>query len=182
VAGRAVGHDSHQPQPIDTMETLQGFVNGQSKITNASGVVEFARTQRMMEKLVRDRQASGINPAKSIPDATMDSLFNLPNDMARENLNTQLAKTPGSDTVQIGTAWQWTTWRPHPSCRRCLCANGDCQIHGWSRQCGLYQRDASLRDTGRRPALSAPCRSGDGVLTPAEASRSRRPSALRSVP
>lgn len=90
-------------QPIDTMETLQNFVTGPSKITNSSGVVEFARVQRMVEKLVRDRQADGVNPAKSIPDATMDKLFNLRNTMAREQLNTQLAKMPGSDTVQQAT-------------------------------------------------------------------------------
>lgn len=90
-------------QPIDTMETLQKFLQGPSKITNDAGVVEFGRVNRMMDKLVRDRQASGIQPAKSIPDETMDNLFKLRNTVARDKLNTDLANVPGSPTIQLGT-------------------------------------------------------------------------------
>jgi len=54
----------------------------------------------MMRNIVDARAAPGINPFKSIPDETMQRLWNLRDDLRRSASAQELARTPGSDTAQ----------------------------------------------------------------------------------
>lgn len=90
-------------KPIDAMETLQGYLTGSKNITDVQGNLQAGRVQKMMQQLVDARSQSGANPAKSIPDDTMERLFNLRNELSRTSNMDQLARVKGSDTVQKAT-------------------------------------------------------------------------------
>lgn len=91
-------------KPIDAMQVLQGFRTGSGKITDANGKMQATRVQTMMDKLVNQRAAPGINPAKSIPDETMQDLFALRDHLARDQMRDDLARVKGSDTTQMLSA------------------------------------------------------------------------------
>jgi hypothetical protein len=85
-------------KPIDTMEMLQEY---RPKLTNgANRMLTFGKFDKMMKDIVLQRQAGGVNPAKSIDEDTMDALWNLHSDLKRAN-NVNLGKPSGSDTSQL---------------------------------------------------------------------------------
>ncbi len=84
-------------RPIDAMQVLQKFENG---LYDAQGRMTYQKVQTMMKNIVDRRSAPGINPYKSIPDDTMQQLWNLRDDLRRSASAAELARTPGSDTTQ----------------------------------------------------------------------------------
>jgi hypothetical protein len=83
--------------PIDEMEALQKF---EPKLYDAQNRMTYNKVQSMMRSIVDARQSSGINPYKSISDDTMNELWNLRDDLRRSAGAQELARTPGSDSVQ----------------------------------------------------------------------------------
>src|ERR1700722_1087199 len=57
----------------------------------------------MMKQIVDARSSPGVNEAKSITDDTMQKLWNLRDDLRRVASAQDLARAPGSDSVQ--NAW-----------------------------------------------------------------------------
>jgi hypothetical protein len=88
---------SNASRPIDTMRILQDQRNG---LVGTANRMEYGRFQRFMRDVVDSRSAPGINGYKSIPDETMQQLWNLRDDLRRSNGAVELAKTAGSDTAQ----------------------------------------------------------------------------------
>lgn len=85
-------------RPIDVMELLQ---EAKPKITSgADRMIQFSRFDRLMKDLVSDRGASGVNAAKSIDDATWEQLVAMHKSLQRTAYARDLARAPGSDTVQ----------------------------------------------------------------------------------
>jgi hypothetical protein len=95
--GQYLQNFSEASRPIDTMQALQGFEN---KLYDTQGRMQLSRVQQMMRNIVDARAAPGINPFKSIPDETMQRLWNLRDDLRRSASAQELARTPGSDTAQ----------------------------------------------------------------------------------
>src|SRR6185312_15779113 len=90
-----LAHFSAASRPIDRMELLQDY---QPKIVNgANRNMTFAKFDAMMRNIVADREASGVNAAKSIDPETLDALFNLHADLKRAALADLLARVKGSD-------------------------------------------------------------------------------------
>lgn len=85
---------------IDEMQVLQGHEKG---LYDAQNRITYNKVQTMMRNIVDSRQAKGLNPYKSISDAMMEKLWALRDDLRRSASAQELARTPGSDTVQ--TAW-----------------------------------------------------------------------------
>jgi hypothetical protein len=79
---------------IDARSVLQDHENGLNQLKT------YAPFQRMMMKIVEQRQAPGNNPYKNIPDETMAQLWNLRDDLRRVATTHELALTRGSPTVQ----------------------------------------------------------------------------------
>jgi hypothetical protein len=88
---------SNASRPIDAMQALQGFEN---KLYDSQGRMQLSRVQGMMKNIVDARSAPGVNQFKSIPDETMQQLWNLRDDLRRVAGSQELAKARGSDTVQ----------------------------------------------------------------------------------
>lgn len=84
-------------RPIEAMETLQEH---EPKLFDAQNRMQYSRVQNMMRQIVDSRSAPGINPYKSIPDETMQNLWNLRDDLRRAATAEELAKAPGSDSAQ----------------------------------------------------------------------------------
>lgn len=82
-------------KPIDTQELLQAAA---PTIATPNGMT-FNRVQNLLKQVVTQRQAPGINAAKSIDDDTMNGLFSLRDDLARKS-NIDLGKSRGSNTNQ----------------------------------------------------------------------------------
>lgn len=80
-------------RPIDEMQVLQD----RSPVNALNGRITPAKYSQMMKSIVDDRQAGGVNPAKSISDDTMNRLFNIHSDLKRMG-NLDLGKPNGSDT------------------------------------------------------------------------------------
>jgi hypothetical protein len=91
---------SDSSRPIDAAEALQKF---EPKLYDAQNRMQYSRVQSMMRQIVDARSAPGINPYKSIPDETMQQLWNLRDDLRRSAGAEELARTTGSDTAQ--NAW-----------------------------------------------------------------------------
>lgn len=92
--------------PIDQMSELQKYLTGGGKITDPQGFLQFGKVQRMLEKIVTDRQKRGINNAKSLTDQQMNMIISLRDDLARDNYKDYIGRTKGSDTTQQLTAAQ----------------------------------------------------------------------------
>jgi hypothetical protein len=73
------------------------------KLYDAQNRMGYNKVQTMMRQIVDSRQAPGLNPFKSMPDDTMQQLWNLRDDLRRSASAQELARTPGSDTAQ--NAW-----------------------------------------------------------------------------
>jgi hypothetical protein len=86
--------------PIDEMQALQKHENG---LYGADNYMTYSKFQSMMKKIVDSRQADGLNPYKSISEASMQKLWALRDDLRRSQSTQRLAGTPGSDSVQ--NAW-----------------------------------------------------------------------------
>jgi hypothetical protein len=86
-------------RPIDARELLldarPGLTNG------ADRMLSFAKVDRLMRDIVAKRQASGVNPAKSLTDEQMEGLWNLHSDLKRLG-NIDLGRPRGSDTSALG--------------------------------------------------------------------------------
>lgn len=95
--GQYLKNFSEASRPIDAMEVLQKHEN---KIHDGKGRITHEKVQTMMRQIVDSRAAPGFNPYKSIPDETMDKLWALRDDLRRSASAQELARTPGSDTVQ----------------------------------------------------------------------------------
>jgi hypothetical protein len=98
--GHYLQNFSDASRPIDTMTALQGFEN---KLYDSQNRMGYNQVQRMMRQIVDSRAAPGLNPFKSIPDETMQQLWNLRDDLRRSASAQELARTPGSDTTQTMT-------------------------------------------------------------------------------
>lgn len=87
-----------QRRPITERETLQGYRAG---LTNTDGRMTLAPVQRMLKNIVEARGRSGVNPAKDISPQTMESLFNLRNELARPAYrDNYLSRANGSPTIK----------------------------------------------------------------------------------
>jgi hypothetical protein len=90
---------SNASRPIDARELLldarPGLTNG------ADRMLSFAKVDRMMRDIVAKRQASGVNPAKSLSEDQMEGLWNLHSDLKRLG-NIDLGRPRGSDTSALG--------------------------------------------------------------------------------
>lgn len=88
-------------RPIDVnnllLEARPGLTNG------ADRMLTFQKFDRFMRDIVSDRQANGTNAAKSIPDETMDRLWNIHADLARKQ-NLTLGDARGSPTSMMQRA------------------------------------------------------------------------------
>jgi hypothetical protein len=84
-------------RPIDEMTVLQEYA---PRIRDSQNRITYSSVQRMIKDIVEDRAAKGINPAQSISDETMNSLFALRDDLRRVASSDDLAKARGSDTIQ----------------------------------------------------------------------------------
>jgi hypothetical protein len=91
---------SSASRPIDTMQALQGFEN---KLYDGQNRMTYNKVQTMMRQVVDSHAAPGLNQFKSIPDDTMQQLWNLRDDLRRSASAQELARVPGSDTTQ--NAW-----------------------------------------------------------------------------
>jgi len=85
-------------KPIDVMELLQEAVP--KLFQGPSRTVAFHRFDRFMKDIASDRAAPGINQAKSIPDDVWEKLVAMHKSLQRSAAAEQLARAPGSDTVQ----------------------------------------------------------------------------------
>ena len=84
-------------RPIDAMRVLQEHENG---LYGTQNRMEYGRFQRFMRDVVDARSQPGVNSYKSIPDDTMQQLWNLRDDLRRSSAAVELARTAGSDTAQ----------------------------------------------------------------------------------
>jgi Transglycosylase SLT domain len=89
-----------ESKPLDVMNTLQGYLTGPGKITDAQGFLQYNRVQKMIENLTAQKFAKGANPAQSITPGQWTNLFNLRNELAADSYGKSLVRTAGSDSVQ----------------------------------------------------------------------------------
>lgn len=89
---------SEASKPIDVMELLQEAVP--KLFQGPSRTVAFHRFDRFMKDIASDRSAPGINQAKSMPDDVWEKLVAMHKSLQRSAAAEQLARAPGSDTVQ----------------------------------------------------------------------------------
>jgi len=82
---------------IDEQNILQGF---EPRLYGANNQMQYSRAQNMMRQIVDARSSPGANEAKSITDDTMQKLWNLRDDLRRVASAQDLARAPGSDSVQ----------------------------------------------------------------------------------
>lgn len=85
-------------KPIDVSTLMQDAAD--KLFSGAGRSVTFHRFDRFMRDLASDRAASGVNPAKSIDEATWDQLIAMHRSLQRTQTALDLAKAPGSDTAQ----------------------------------------------------------------------------------
>ena len=90
---------SSASRPIETMQALQDM---EPKLYDSQNRMTYNKVQTMMRQIVDSRQSPGLNAFKSIPDDTMQQLWALRDDLRRSASAQELARTPGSDTVQTG--------------------------------------------------------------------------------
>ena len=84
-------------RPIDAMTTLQEAMP--ALFQGANRAVTFQRFDRFMRDLASDRAAKGVNPAKSIDDATWEKLVAMHKSLQRTAGAELQARAPGSDTA-----------------------------------------------------------------------------------
>lgn len=87
-------------KPIDQMKFLQDQLVGAGKITDANGRLRFAQVQKLLDKIDKDRRATGNNAAKSLTDEQINAIVGIRNELAALEYRDYLAKTKGSDTTQ----------------------------------------------------------------------------------
>jgi hypothetical protein len=79
---------------VDAQDFLQGL-----KWTDSRGSLTLGRVDSAIDRIEKARSKGGSNPAKGIPDATMQAIFALRDDLRRQ-ANSDLGRGSGSDTVQ----------------------------------------------------------------------------------
>lgn len=82
---------------IDSAQALRDGVNG---LYNQNGVITLGKVQNFLKDAVQSRAAQGPNAFKSIPDDSMQQMWNLRDDLRRSASADQLAQARGSDTAQ----------------------------------------------------------------------------------
>lgn len=83
---------------VNSQEFLQGL-----KLTDSQGNITLGRVDSGLTRIAAMRAKGGANPAKDIPDDTMQKLYALRDDLRRQ-ANSELGRGSGSDTVQkLGT-------------------------------------------------------------------------------
>ena len=82
-------------KPIDTQELLQSY---RPNLMDAKGNIQLSRVNTMMKSVGQNLTSTGVNPAKSLDDDTVNGLFNLRQDLLRQE-NRNLARPAGSDTA-----------------------------------------------------------------------------------
>ncbi len=81
-------------RPIDAMRYLQS-----KNFTSADGTVTMAKVKSVLDDISKQQALPGPRDAKSLPQATVDSLQGLYADLLRQN-NSRLGMQPGSNTFQ----------------------------------------------------------------------------------
>ncbi len=85
-------------KPINARQLL---LDARPDLTSGSErMMTFGKVDRLMKGIVADRQASGVNAAKSIDDPTMEGLWDLHSDLKRQS-NVDLGRPRGSDTSSL---------------------------------------------------------------------------------
>ncbi len=82
-------------RPIDAQELLQSY---RPNLVDARGNMQLGRVNTMMKQIGQQLSSRGVAPAKSLDDDTIDKLFNLRQDLLRQE-NRNLARPAGSDTA-----------------------------------------------------------------------------------
>ena len=86
-------------KPIDSAKLLQ---EAEPRLLNgADRTITFAKFDNFMKGVVQQRQAAGVQPAKSLDDDTMERLWNLHADLNRYQQAENAAKSAGSDTSSL---------------------------------------------------------------------------------
>ena len=81
-------------RPIDAMRYLQS-----RNLTAADGTITLAKVKGALDDIRKQQALPGARDAKSIPQATIDGLQGLYDDLLRQN-NSRLGMQPGSNTFQ----------------------------------------------------------------------------------
>jgi hypothetical protein len=85
---------SSAAKPIDAMRYLQGL-----NLTDSKGNITLAKVDNALKGIQKQRQAEGLNPAKSLDNAHIDALTKIRDDLLRAQ-NTQVGISKGSPTFQ----------------------------------------------------------------------------------
>jgi hypothetical protein len=91
-------------KPINRMEFLQDLTLGPGKITNARGEIEFARVQRALERIAKERKKPGASAAKALEEEHLQALIAIRNELAAFAHRDELARVRGSNTTQLANA------------------------------------------------------------------------------
>lgn len=97
--GQYLSNFAAASRPIEAQELLQGF---RPNLLDAKGNMQLSRVNTMMKSIGQQMASPGVNPAKSLSDDTVDQLFNLRQDLLRQD-NRNLARPAGSDTFHNQT-------------------------------------------------------------------------------
>lgn len=81
-------------KPIDTQAYLQRL-----NVTDAQGNITLAKMDSALKRIEQQRAMPGPRDAKSIPDAVMNDLYNIREDLRRAG-NSKLGMPPGTNTFQ----------------------------------------------------------------------------------
>lgn len=88
-------HFEENSKPIDEAELLQSF---RPRIVNAQGVIQLSRITNMINTVMKNRWSGGINPARSLGDDTMDTLFAIRNSLQRQEAARDQVRAIGSNS------------------------------------------------------------------------------------
>jgi hypothetical protein len=85
---------SSASKPIEAAKYLQGL-----NLKDAQGNITLAKVQTALNSIAKQRQAAGVNPAKSLTQDHIDALTDIRDDLLRK-ANVEKGKSIGSNTVQ----------------------------------------------------------------------------------
>lgn len=85
---------SSAAKPIEAAKYLQGL-----NLKDAQGNITLAKAQSALNSIAKQRQAGGVNPAKSLTQDHIDALTSIRDDLLRK-ANVEKGKSIGSPTVQ----------------------------------------------------------------------------------
>lgn len=85
---------SSAAKPIEAAKYLQGL-----NLKDSQGNITLAKVQSVLNGIAKQRQAGGVNPAKSLTQDHIDALTDIRDDLLRK-ANVEKGKSIGSPTVQ----------------------------------------------------------------------------------